>query len=44
MIALSIFATMGAFWFYYKLGWNVTDDVGNYIRTLAIPFWQSIEL
>lgn len=44
MIGLILFATLGAFWFYYKLGWNILDENSNYIRSLAIPFRQSIEL
>jgi len=44
MIGLILFATLGAFWFYYKLGWNMLDENSNYIRSLAIPFRQSIEL
>jgi len=31
-------------WFYYKLGWNVLDGAGNYVRTLSIPFQTNLEL
>jgi phospho-N-acetylmuramoyl-pentapeptide-transferase len=44
MIALLIFATLWAFWFYYKLWWNVTNGAWQYVRTVAIPFWQSIQI
>lgn len=44
LIGLFIFATLWALWFYYKLGWNVMDGAWNYVRTLKIPFEQSIEL
>ncbi len=33
MIWLTIFATMWAFWFYYKLGWNVEHMLNS-------PFWM----
>lgn len=41
---LFVFALLWSLWFYYKLGWNITDWLGDYIRTLSIPFWTSIEL
>ncbi len=44
MVALLLFATLWAFWFYYKLGWNVTNGAWQYVRTVAIPFWQSIQI
>lgn len=44
MAALLIFATLWALWFYYKLGWSVTNGAGHHVRMLAIPFWQSIEI
>lgn len=44
MLWLTIFATLWAFWFYYKLGWGTIDANGNYIRTLAIPFWQNLQI
>lgn len=44
MAWLILFATLWAFWFYYKLWWWMTDENGHFIRTLAIPFWQNLEL
>ncbi|MFA5916776.1 MAG: phospho-N-acetylmuramoyl-pentapeptide-transferase [Candidatus Gracilibacteria bacterium] len=44
MFWLIVFALAGSWWFYYKLGWNLTDINGDYIKTLKIPFKQSIEL
>jgi len=44
MIWLTFFATLGAFWFYYKLWWNVVDDMWNFIRTLNNPFWIDLEI
>ncbi|USN58902.1 MAG: hypothetical protein H6767_02165 [Candidatus Peribacteria bacterium] len=38
MFWLIIFALLGSMWFYYKLGWNLTDELGNFIRTLENPF------
>ncbi|MDD3302634.1 MAG: phospho-N-acetylmuramoyl-pentapeptide-transferase [Candidatus Gracilibacteria bacterium] len=44
MFRLIVFALLGGYWFYYKLGWNLVDFEGNYLRTLRIPFGQTIEL
>lgn len=44
MFWLVVFATLWALWFYYKLWWNVVDDVWNFIRTLKNPFWENIQL
>jgi len=44
MLWLLTFATLWAMWFYYKLWWNVVDEAWNFIRTLKIPFWESLEL
>ncbi|MCP4524022.1 MAG: phospho-N-acetylmuramoyl-pentapeptide-transferase [Candidatus Gracilibacteria bacterium] len=44
IIGLVFFATLGALWFYYKLGWNVVDETGNFIRTLNNPFGVDIQL
>jgi phospho-N-acetylmuramoyl-pentapeptide-transferase len=44
MIWLTFFATLWAFWFYYKLGWNVVDEMWNFIRTLNNPFWIDLEI
>ncbi|QFR39312.1 phospho-N-acetylmuramoyl-pentapeptide-transferase [Candidatus Gracilibacteria bacterium 28_42_T64] len=44
MFGLILFATLGAFWFYYKLGWNVVDGMGNYVRTLNNPFGDNISI
>lgn len=44
MFWLLVFATLWALWFYYKLWWNVVDEVWNFVRTLKNPFWENIEL
>lgn len=44
MFWLIIFAWLGALWFYYKLWWNMVDDMGNFVRTLKMPFIAGIEL
>lgn len=44
MLWLTVFATLWAFWFYYKLWWGATDALWNYLRELSIPFWQNIEI
>lgn len=44
MFWLIVFATLWALWFYYKLWWNVVDDVWNFMRTLKNPFWENIQL
>ncbi len=44
LIGLFIFATLWALWFYYKLGWNVLDGAGHYVRSLSIPFRSSLKL
>lgn len=44
MFWLIIFAGIWAMWFYYKLGWNIVDDIGNFERTLKIPFSEGIQV
>jgi phospho-N-acetylmuramoyl-pentapeptide-transferase len=44
MIWLTFFATLWALWFYYKLGWNVVDEMWNFVRTLNNPFWVDLEI
>lgn len=44
MLWLLIFAAMWALWFYYKLWWNEVDAVGNFLKWLNNPFWESIEI
>lgn len=44
MLWLLIFALLWALWFYYKLGWSITDGAWDFVRTLNIPFWTSVEL
>ena len=41
---LLLFALIGAFWFYYKLWWNITDNTGDLVRTLSNPFGGDIVL
>ncbi len=41
---LTIFALIWASWFYYKLGWNIVDDAGNFIKTIKIPFEWNIQI
>jgi phospho-N-acetylmuramoyl-pentapeptide-transferase len=44
MLWLLIFAWIWAMWFYYKLGWNVVDNVWNFVRALNNPFWTDFEI
>ncbi|MDD2871452.1 MAG: phospho-N-acetylmuramoyl-pentapeptide-transferase [Candidatus Gracilibacteria bacterium] len=44
MFGLTTFATLGALWFYYKLGWNVTDEMGNFLRGINNPFGEFIKI
>ncbi len=44
MFWLVLFAGIWAYWFYYKLGWNIIDDMGNFVRTLKVPFGEWLEL
>ena len=44
MFWLLVFAWMWAYWFYYKLWWNVVDLNWNFTRTLSNPFGANIEL
>lgn len=44
MFWLIIFAWIWAWWFYYKLGWNIIDDLWNFVRTLKIPFSEWIQV
>lgn len=44
MFWLLIFAWVWAMWFYYKLWWWIVDDMWNFIRTLKIPFYSSLQV
>ncbi len=44
MIALIWFASLWAYWFYYKLWWWEVDSVWNFIRNLNNPFWKNISI
>nr|MDD3719791.1 phospho-N-acetylmuramoyl-pentapeptide-transferase [Candidatus Gracilibacteria bacterium] len=44
MFWLIVFALLGSMWFYYKLGWNLTDINGDYLKTLKIPFGGAFQL
>jgi len=44
MLWLTFFATLWAFWFYYKLWWDVTDSAWNFIRWLNLPFWYDLKI
>jgi len=44
MLWLTFFATLWAFWFYYKLWWNVTDSVWNFTKWINNPFWEVIKI
>lgn len=44
MIWLAFFATLWAFWFYYKLWWNTIDWAWEYVRALKNPFWEDFRL
>ncbi len=35
---------MWSLWFYYKLWWNIVDIDWNYIKSLKIPFYHTLEL
>jgi len=44
MLWLTFFATLWAFWFYYKLWWNITNEAWEFIRWLNHPFWNDIKI
>jgi len=44
MFWLLLFAAAWAFWFYYKLWWNVTDEMWNFVRTLQMPFLWELQI
>ncbi|MFK7780525.1 MAG: phospho-N-acetylmuramoyl-pentapeptide-transferase [Candidatus Gracilibacteria bacterium] len=44
MLGLTIFATIGAFWFFYKLGWNITDGAGDFVRGINHPFGEDLKI
>lgn len=44
MFWLTTFATLWALWFYYKLWWNVTDEMWNFLRWINNPFWEFIKI
>lgn len=38
---LLLFASLWAFWFYFKLDWNLVDQAWNFIRGIDNPFWET---
>ncbi len=42
MLWLVTFATIWAFWFFYKLWWNITDWWGDFVRWIKQPFWENL--
>lgn len=44
MLWLTFFATLWAFWFYYKLWWNITDSAWEFVKGLKHPFWENIKI
>ena len=44
MLWLTTFAMLWAFWFYYKLWWNLTDGWWDFIRWLNHPFWADLKI
>jgi len=44
MLWLTFFATLWAFWFYYKLWWNITNWAGDFVRWLNHPFWEDLKI
>ena len=44
MLGLTFFATVWAFWFYYKLWWNIIDWLWEYIKVINNPFWEDFKL
>lgn len=44
MLWLTTFATIWAFWFYYKLWWNITDWTWDFVRWLNYPFWDDLKI
>lgn len=44
MLWLTFFATLWAFWFFYKLWWNITDWGWDFVRWLKHPFWDNIQI
>ncbi|MDD4151835.1 MAG: phospho-N-acetylmuramoyl-pentapeptide-transferase [Candidatus Gracilibacteria bacterium] len=41
---LFVFAGLGATWFYYKLGWNVVDNLGHFVKSIKIPFEGNLKI
>jgi len=44
MLWLTFFATVWAFWFYYKLGWDITDWAWEFVRWLNTPFGKDLHI
>lgn len=44
MLWLILFATIWAFWFFYKLWWNITDWAWNFVRWINHPFWADLKI
>lgn len=44
MLGLIFFAALWAYWFYYKLWWNITDSSWNFIRGINNPFGELIKI
>ncbi|PID87401.1 phospho-N-acetylmuramoyl-pentapeptide-transferase [Candidatus Gracilibacteria bacterium] len=43
MLWLLVFAFLGSLWFYFNLGWDEVDNLGNYVRTISNPFGENIQ-
>jgi len=44
MFWLILFATIWAFWFFYKLWWNITDWAWDFVRWIKQPFWENLKI
>ena len=41
---LILFASVWALWFYFNLGWNEVDTLGNFVKWIANPYWESLKI
>lgn len=44
MLWLTLFAALWAFWFYYKLWWNIVDANGEFLKGINNPFGENFKI
>lgn len=44
MFWLTLFAWLWAMWFYYKLWWNIVDDLWHFVKSIKIPFEWNVKI